>query len=319
MIRTILVPLDGSAFGEHALAPALGIARRVGAMLRFAVVYEPAVPLPPVTPTPVLLDPMPTVPPPDPRLDEELRAQRKSYLASVPERVAGDGGVHVTTALLEGAVSDALVTHAEEIGADLVVMTTHGRGGLSRLWLGSVAEDVIRGVTRPVLLVRPGDAPSQSMAGPVTPRGFARVLVALDGSSLAETVLEPTMEAVGTQAEWVLMRVVEPITAISLASFGGVAGIAPDRLEQHLGNVGHYLEAVAASLRASGLTVRTHAVVHTQPARAILEYSREIAADLVALATHGRSGLRRLVMGSVADKVLRGGESATLLYRPPAE
>lgn len=202
---------------------------------------------------------MPAVPTPDARLEEELKAQRKAYLASVAERVASQPGVHVTTALLHGAVGEAVVAHAAEIAADLVVMTTHGRGGLSRLWLGSVAEHVIREASRPVLLVRPGEAPSGSIAGPVTRQDFRRVLVALDGSSLAETVLEPAMDAVGSETEWVLVRVIEPITAISLASFGGVAGIAPDGLEQQLGNVGHYLKSVAASCRANGLTVRTHA------------------------------------------------------------
>jgi nucleotide-binding universal stress UspA family protein len=221
--------------------------------------------------------------------------------------------------LLGGAVADALVDYADDIAADLVVMTTHGRGGLSRLWLGSVAEDVIREVTKPVLLVRPGESPAGSTAGPVAPRDLRRVLIALDGSSLAETVLEPALDVAGENAECVLVRVVEPITAISLASLGGVAAAAPDRWDRQVGDVGDYLESVAASLRARGLSTRTHVTVHTQAARAILEYAREIEADIVAMATHGRSGLRRLVMGSVADKVLRGAETAVLLYRPPAE
>src|SRR5688572_14495020 len=126
MIRTILVPLDGSAFGEHALAPALGLARRVGATIRLALVHEPiGAPLA-TTPAPVLINPMPAVVVPDPRLDEELRAQRRSYLLSVAQRVAGQPGVRVTMKLLEGAVADALVGYADDIAADLVVMTTHG-------------------------------------------------------------------------------------------------------------------------------------------------------------------------------------------------
>jgi nucleotide-binding universal stress UspA family protein len=305
MIRTILVPLDGSAFGEHALAPALGLARRVGAMIRLTLVHEPVVAPLPTTPAPVLINPMPTVVVPDPRLDEELRAQRRSYLVSVAQRVAGQPGVRVTMELLDGAVADALVDYADDIAADLVVMTTHGRGGLSRLWLGSVAEDVIRELTKPVLLVRPGESPAGSTAGPVAPRDFRRVLIALDGSSLAETVLEPALDVAGENAECVLVRVVEPITAISIASLGGVAAAAPEDWDRQVGDVGDYLKSVAASLWARGLSTRTHAVVHTQAARGILEYAREIDADLVAMATRGHDGFLDALRGSTTEQVLR--------------
>ena len=319
MIRSILVPLDGSPFGEYALPLALGIARRARAAIRLALVHEPVAVPAPVQPAPVLIEPVRSAPVAYARLDEELRAQRKSYLERVARRLRGKSGVEISTALLDGPVADTLATHAVDSGADLVVMTTHGRGGLSRLWLGSVAEGVVREATVPVLLVRPDETPGGSAAGAVAPQHFRRVLVPLDGSAFAEAILDPAIDVVSKEGECALVSVLEPITAIAVPSLASVVPPPPDNSESRAIQVGDYLESVAASLRARGLTIGTRVIIHTQASRAILEHAREIGADVVALATHGRAGLRRLFLGSVADKVLRGAETPVLLYRPAEE
>jgi nucleotide-binding universal stress UspA family protein len=319
VIRSILVPLDGSQFSEHAIAPAVGIAHRARAAIRLALVHEPlAVPVP-TQPAPVLMEPVRTVPVAYARLDEEVRAQRLTYLRSLAQRLRDDFGLGISTAMLDGPVADTLATHAVDSGADLVVMTTHGRGGLSRLWLGSVAEGVVREATVPVLVVRPAEAAGESAAGAVTPQPLRRVLVPLDGSALAESILGPAVDVVGEQGECALVGVVEPITAIPAPNLAAAVPPPPDDSESRALLVGDYLESAAASLRARGLTVSTHAIIHPQVSRAILERAREFGPDLIAMATHGRAGLRRFFLGSVADKVLRGAEIPVLLYRPADE
>jgi nucleotide-binding universal stress UspA family protein len=316
MIRTILVPLDGSHFGECALGPALGVARRVNAVLRLALVHE-AVAVPVLTrPAPVLIDPLPSAPAADPDLDRVLRMERESYVAAVARRIAGEYGISATTAVLDGPVAEMLAAHAADIGVDLIVMTTHGRGGLSRMWLGSVAEGVVREANVPVLLIRPGEIAEESPQPVVAPRDFRCLVIALDGALHAEAVIEPALELAGEGAECSLIQVIEPITAISVAGLGGVSGPPSYDPEHQAGDIRAYLESVASGVRARGFAVHTRVIVHTQAARGILHHAREAGADLIAMATHGRGGLRRLVLGSVPNKVLRGAESAVLLYQP---
>ncbi|MEO5815780.1 MAG: universal stress protein, partial [Gemmatimonadaceae bacterium] len=196
----------------------------------------------------------------------------------------------------------------------------HGRGGLSRAWLGSVADRLIRARPSPVLLVRPdSDRPQQAKWPP------ARVLVPLDSTPLSEEVFPPLAELVGPGGtEFVLLRVVEPFPP--LEPFPDVA-IMVDRAAtqaaldaanaEHFKAAGDYLEGTAARLRQNGMRVRTHVAAHSSAARAVLEYANETGVDLIALATHGRAALARAFMGSVADKVMRGATVPVLIVPPP--
>src|SRR5262249_42499567 len=134
MYRSILVPLDGSTFGEHALPAALSIARRAGASVK--VVHAHA---------PVFANGLMSTY----TLDTQERDYARSYLGEVILRLRKATKVPVSSALLEGPVADTLAAHVTAAGADLVVMTTHGRGPLSRFWLGSVADELLRRLTVP--------------------------------------------------------------------------------------------------------------------------------------------------------------------------
>jgi nucleotide-binding universal stress UspA family protein len=200
------------------------------------------------------------------------------------------------------------------IKADLVVMTTHGRGALSRFWLGSVADKLVRQLPMPMLLVRPHEPAPDFVHAPV----FAHVLIPLDGSALAEQIL-PHALALGrlTQAEFTLLQAIPPVMrAYSMELYG--AGWDYQALEQMRTNAHAYLDGIAAPLRAESLRVRT-VVVDEFPVGAILEYVRAHAVDLIALATHGRSGVANWLLGGVADKVVRGATLPVLLYRPQSE
>src|SRR5262249_5454182 len=167
MVRTVLVPLDGSAFGEHALPHALAVARRAGAALELTHVH--------ITPLPVFLDPYPGMELP---LDGNARKEAEDCLERMKRRLEPIAGVPVRTALVEGAIAEALRQHAVDVRADLVVMTTHGRGPFSRFWLGSVTDELLRHAPAPLLLVRPTHEPPD-LAKDVA---YRRTLVALHGS-----------------------------------------------------------------------------------------------------------------------------------------
>jgi nucleotide-binding universal stress UspA family protein len=299
MFRSILVPLDGSRFGEHALPYAVGVARRTGA--RIQVVHK-HVPPAPIHPDGVLAR--------EKKVPEDTRPRERAYLDEVAVRLQA-AGVEASTALVEGPTVEALCEHAAGSGADLAVMTTHGRGPLSRFWMGSVADALMRRLTVPLLLVRPSEDEGPSLAEPPALR---RVLVPLDGSEESEAVLGPAAD-LGAD-DFTLLRVVEP-----LPMFGMEVPLYPVQadaaLSAQLTDAAHdYLAGVAGRLRGRGPAVRTRMVVYSSAAGAILDESAG-GFDLVALETHGRGGLARLVLGSVADKVVRGAAIPVLVHRTP--
>jgi nucleotide-binding universal stress UspA family protein len=303
MYHSILVPLDGSEFGEHALPPALSIAERAGGTLQLVRVHVPVAPLYGGNELAA-----------DVTLDAAVRDQEGNYLGRVLERQTAVTPVPTTSVLLDGPVADAIQDQAVASRTDLVVMATHGRGPWSRLWLGSVADQLIRRLPMPVFLIRPARGAADLAARPV----LKRVLVPLDGSEAAEQILEPAAGlGLLMQAEFTLLLVIEPVI-VPDRRLGGNAltGLDPALLRQVEADARRYLERAAEPLRARALTVQTEVVLNRPAAVAILDVARTRAVDLIALATHGRGGVARLVLGSVADKVLRGSPTAVLLHRP---
>jgi nucleotide-binding universal stress UspA family protein len=300
MYRSLLVPLDGSTFGEHALPLARGIARAAGAVLHLAHVHVITVPL--------SLDAIPVF---DERQDAQNRTDEGVYLAGLAQRLADNQQLHVSTTVLDGPIAEAIQSYANTCGADLLVLTTHGRGAFSRFWLGSVTDTLVRHVPLPMLLVRPHNTPPDLGQAPA----LKEILIPLDGSALAEQIL-PHALALGTltNAAYTLLQVVEP----TIGGFGAeLYGAMLDEraLVEARTQSQDYLDQVATRLRAEGLRVRT-AVLLGLTAPSILEYAHRHAVDAVAVATHGRSGVRRLLLGSVADKLVRGAQLPVLLYHP---
>src|SRR6185503_1656372 len=176
-IRSILVPLDGSLFAEQALPWALAIGRAARSKVRLVRVHERAV-LPISVEAARYFNSM----------DQAVRRSERNYLREVAGRFRQSGGAGISTALLAGPVTDTLTHYVHDSRADLVVMTTHGRGPLQRVWLGSVADHLIRQLQVPVLLIKPREPPSTAKGAPA----IKRMMVPLDGSPLAEAVLVPT-------------------------------------------------------------------------------------------------------------------------------
>jgi nucleotide-binding universal stress UspA family protein len=309
MNRSILVPLDGSAFAEHALPVALPLARSSGARLHLVTVSTPLVE--------AFVEGLAFS---TAELTDELTARHEAYLTSVAKRLRERGFEQIETRVVHGDVVPCL---CELLGKEdhLVVMATHGRGALGRFWMGSVADEMVRRAPAPLLLVRPGEGPPD-LGRELLPE---RVLLPLDGTPLSEKVLGPVVELLaGRGAEVVLMRAVRAIVP---------AGMVPDtatgrkearhvlmqvqELQTRLRREAEEgLKAAAARLEARGLRVRTEVIVDDDPAKAILRQAEHGHADLIALETHGRHGLSRLLRGSVADKVVRGAHVPVLVQGP---
>lgn len=290
-MQSILVPLDGSRFAEHALPVARQLALRSGAMLNLVHVHVPIIN---VSMGAWNMGGVPVV---NEQMDAEIRQSEQAYLQSLRERFAADD-LQITCEILYGAVVPTLREHAADLHADLVIMTTHGHGAFSHVWLGSVADSFVRHSDIPTLLIRP-TAEEENTIATDQPWSIQRILIPLDGSALAERILDPACRLGDLlDVDYWLLAVAEPSEA-----------------GEHESAAHAYLDQMACELREQGHTVHTEVTIG-QPARTILDVAQRHAIDLVALATHGRGGLSRLLLGSVADKVVRGAELPVLLVHP---
>lgn len=353
MYRKILVPLDGSAHAGRVLPYARLLATCAHASMtllrvtpessRAAMTPRDALHAPgdaplrsadhldPVLRNSVLLSG--SGPSSGTRIEHEV-AEAERYLEAV-ELELKQGGRSAHVMVRPGPVAETILDTATDERADLIAMSTHGRGGIGRFLLGSVADRVTKHASVPVLLVRVSDDDPPQPA----PAAVQRILVPLDGSELAASVLPHVRTlAMCTGAEIVLLRVVGHVTDPAIggdvdlmlaglstpAKSVPVAPVIPDGDSADQTESAHlqatareYLSATADSLSHSGL--RVHALVQIgHPAETILDMARTVRADVIAMATHGRGGLRRFLTGSVADRVLQHASVPVLLVRPTA-
>lgn len=296
MYKQILVPLDGSTFAEAALPLALGLSQRTRAGIHLVSVVEPI---------------------PAFAYEEWEAAAREwseNYMENVAERIRGESGGEVSTGLRSGHVVETLLTEAGVNHADLIVMATHGRGALSRAWLGSVADAVMRQAKMPVLFVRPSEGPVPATGAA---SGMETILVPLDGSDLSEEALEHATE-LGELfgSAYHLTRVVANFIDIASPYLPYTVQMNQNLLVDAKASAAAYLEERADRMRRRGLRVTTSVAIDGQAGHGILSEAEAVGCDLIAMATHGRTGMGRLVLGSAADKVLRGTHLPLLLYRP---
>jgi nucleotide-binding universal stress UspA family protein len=228
-------------------------------------------------------------------LVESQRAEAEASLERLV-RAAKELGLTGEWHLKTGSASDAVLESARTLDVDLTVMATHGRTGLAHVWCGSVTETVLRRAPCPMLVVRPLAA---------APRPFQRILVPLDGSPLAEAILPHAVEmARRYQATLLLLRVTEAHT------FPGVDPV--DAQVRVVAEAEAYLAEVERSLAAAGVAVDC-AVRYGHATEEIIDHAERRKADLIAMSTHGRTGLPRAALGSVAETVLRASSVPLLL------
>lgn len=293
----LLIPLDGSQFAEWALPTALSLANHLPADLELVIVY----------------DEEPTVGgwPLDAEGVEEWSA---AYINGVADELRTRTRRAVETSVLGGRhVAKTLERHLADARGDLVVMTTHGRGAFGRAWLGSTADHIVRHGSTAVLLLRPDIENAPSLDEPVA---FHRILLPVDGSPLAEKAI-PWARRIGGvyDASYIVLRAVPPVMDLQSPYLPHTIEQTHEVLEEGREAAEEYLRDLEAGLNGKKLQVTTELEVPVRPATAILHYADRHPIDLIALATHGRSGLKRALLGSVADKVLRGAHVPVLLVR----
>jgi nucleotide-binding universal stress UspA family protein len=301
MLQSLLVPLDGSEFSERTLPLAHGLAKATGASLHLAHVHVSHAPDHFLSNTQFHYEGLDLS-----EYEARHRDEEKAYLAEVVGRL---GDASVESVLLEGRVADQIAEYATGVGADMVLMTTHGHTGVSRMWLGSVADALIRQTALPILVIHPGGEGTV----PKDVLSFKHILVPLDGSDLSASILPAATElARATGARLTLLHVVSSTAVLGARIFP----LMPDDITPAMEKAQLHLEGVAEELRKQGLEVAVHVHEHEAPARAICALGKSMGADLIALATHGYGGLKRALLGSVADKVLRGSSLPLLVQRP---
>lgn len=325
MFRSILVPLDGSSFGEQALPTAVALARPASAHLHVVHVRM----LPPGFPHGVQSG--------GAEGRDPLRDEEGEYLDSATAWARDRLGGSVSFELVEpeefdalrprpasSTIAAALEGYVGRHAVDLVVMTTHGRGGLSRAWLGSVADAFVRNASVPTLLLRPGRKESGDDAAAAREGSgayaFDHVLIPLDGSLGSEQILEPALALGGdAAARYTLVRVVPPAFAVGSPFSPTSVHLDQETLQARKERAEEYLRGVGAELRGRGLEVTDLVLVAASPAQGILDHAAESGADAIAMATRALGGWSRALLGSVADKVVRGASAPVLVLHPREE
>jgi nucleotide-binding universal stress UspA family protein len=208
-------------------------------------------------------------------------------------------------------VAGAIVDTAKEIGADLIALSTHGRSGLRRLVLGSVTEEVLRHSPVPVLA-----SPQRESAGGQVGFDLDHLLLTTDLSDEALRPFPPVLEAAKTLGCRVtVLHVVSEHRAIP---YGAPLAppVTPPGASQQVEDARTSVVEQCSTL-GNGVDLNIEVVRHESPAEGIVEYARKEGVDLIALSTHGRSGVRRLALGSVAEQVLRHSSVPVLSFHRP--
>lgn len=298
MFGRMLIPLDGSKTAEDVLP----YARRLAADARVAVELLGVVEMADIA--------------------EDIASNQAAYAGALVREAVRNSTEYleklaqtfhngkVRCNVQQGRPEDIIIAAASADRATLIAMATHGRSGVTRWLLGSVTEKVLRGTVNPLLVVRaPGNSKTDGEAA------LRSVIVPLDGSDVAETILSPVAAlAKVLDLQVLLIRVY----GLPLPTYGGDDYYVPDYLElkdQIRDEAEGYLNSRANLLRAQGVAEVSTVVIEGSAADAIIDLARKTPDNLVALSPHGRSGLQRWVLGSVTEKVVRHCQDPVLIVR----
>ena len=299
MFSKIVLPLDGSPVAEIALPYARALAQG----LNLPVTLLSAIDLEEIArhiaiERGLFLD----------TLDDFETRRRHEYLTATAKSFAG---VAVECQVNKGVAAGSIVEYAAADKNTLIVMATHGRSGLQRWLLGSVAEKVLRATANPLLLVRAAEGGAVNRV-----QKLDCIIVPLDGSSVAEQVLPLVAEvAKHLDLEVILFRSYNVPYASYYEGGGSYAVDLPQLSAAIETDVQHYLEERCAALTKAGLVKVTYASQEGLPGDAIIHYARTKPDRLIAMCSHGRSGARRWVLGSVTETVVRHAGNPVLVLR----
>ena len=292
MYEKILIPLDRSKSAEMVLPYALEFMAKFASEIHIVIVSESGS---------------------EDHSYNDYLDQVKSTLNNDARNFGIKEDIEIQTRILSGKPANEIIRYAEEINTNLVLMASHGASSDGLWLLGNVAAKIIRATNRPVLLVRAPAGQDKIKKGEL----MKKILIPLDGSKLGEAAV-PLARAIAEHlgSEIILFNVDEP--AVSWGMYEGYAGYTnpPPDPESRNERAMEYLDHLAKPLRESGLAI-SNVVVFGLPARQISDYAKTNDVDLIAMSTHGRSGIAEWVFGSVTDKVLHSGDKPVLVVRPP--
>lgn len=287
MYEKILVPLDGSNLAEQVLPFVHRLATADDIPIELLTVTDP-----------------------DSRPPFWPAEADKSYLKKVSQTYF-PAARRIATAVEIGKPADVIVKRAKDDPGSLIAMSTHGMSGMRRWILGSIASKVVQNATNPLLLIRPVEGVDASV-----PVDLKTIFVPLDGSGLAEKVLPQVIELAGSMKLEVHLLRVYTLPVNAFVATDGVIAQGPAPFRQELRNEAEtYLGGKAAQLRAHGVEQIVTTALEGDPASEIIDIARNTANNLIAMSTHGRSGIGRWVLGSVAEKVVQHSRDPVLLIR----
>jgi nucleotide-binding universal stress UspA family protein len=281
IMATILVPLDGSRLAERALPLASQLAHALGEQLRLERSYTFG----------ANADLIPTL---------GIEDAARDYLQEQLEPLQRQEGIFASISAEYGPAASRILADAEAPDVAYIVMATHARAGFERALIGSVAEQVTRGARVPVFLM-PAAAPPDRELAPIR-----QVAVALDGSALSEALIPPVLRLAGCLgASVTLMRAYAAPEEPLYDQQRRMISTIDQRFEHISALAADYLATLAERFSHGGVRPATMHTLSDHPGDGVLEMARTAAADLIVMATHGRSGLDRLRHGSITEQVLR--------------
>ena len=287
MYKRILVPLDGSGLAEGALPYAEGVATRLHSEVILLTACAPS---------------------------DWLERPLKAYLEKRAEELSSLG-IKASPLVVHGNAANEILDFAEKNDIDLIIISTHGYTGPSIWPLGSIANKILQKSRIPLLLIR-----SRELEAVLREKELRKVLVPLDGSQFAEGIV-PYVEDLteGIDSEVIIIRVIEPMQIPDIVRY--TAGFDEKEHEKELTaraerEAKRYLSKKESALRNKGVKVSSTSLLG-MPAQTILHYAEDKSVSLIALSTHGFSGISKWAYGSVASKIIQSSSKPVLLVRPP--
>ncbi|MFC2049908.1 universal stress protein [Chloroflexota bacterium] len=283
--RKVLVPLDGSELAERAITYAKSLAKTKDSEVILFTVSAASV--------------------------GQLDRPMKAYLELNAKELQSQG-IKASIAISHGNMADEIIKFADKNKIDLIIISTHGHSGIKRWVLGSVAIKVLHGTCTPVLLIK-------SRAHKISEVEFKKILIPIDGSPFSEASIPYVKElAKETSGEIILLRVSEPPVlpadrspAIK-PSWEEYRDILMAEIQRQ---AEEYLEGIKANIEKSGIKARSHAILG-KAAESILQVTQKENINLIAMTTHGRTGVSRWVYGSVASRIVEESLQPVMLIRP---
>ena len=293
-MKRILVPLDGSELSEKVLTQIETLVKQANSEV-------------------ILLRVVPFLWPSEfihvREMGDKMDKEASDYLFSIENKL-GEKGIKGEVYVHEGSVPEVICDVARDKGVDLIAMSTHGRGMVKRWALGSVADKVIQTSSVPVLLC-------PIMENEVTSSHYENVLVPVDGSAFSENIFPQVRYIVELFNAKVWFLYV--IDTHLMESFTVLKNSILEREEEFIENIRNYFSALEKRLKEAKATNYEIVIKKGDPAGTICDFVKEKEIDLITMSTHGRGGITRWALGSVADKVVQSSSRPVLIIRAREE